>query len=102
MSSINALSLAPAVKVWLANSRQPRILHIFDHACNLINERREVLSIVTPRIGNGPFNLVLADDLHFSDTLDIESSIVISPGQLIFSNLTVNTANARLWNPRPN
>jgi len=59
MQLINALSIAPDVNSWLANSRQLRILHIFDRACNLINERRKVLSIVTQQIGNGPFNLVI-------------------------------------------
>jgi hypothetical protein len=49
------LSLAPAVNTWLKDSRHPRILHIFDSACNLINESREVLSIVTPQIGRGNF-----------------------------------------------
>lgn len=57
--SVTALSLAPTVNDWRADSRQPRILHVFDHASNLINERGEVLSVVTPQIGNGPFNLVI-------------------------------------------
>ena len=59
MQFINVLSVAPDVNNWLANSRLPRILYVFDRACNLINEPREVLSIVTPQIGNGPFNLVM-------------------------------------------
>ncbi|HSL28001.1 MAG TPA: DUF2877 domain-containing protein, partial [Anaerolineales bacterium] len=101
MRSINALSSAPAVKQWLANSRQPRILHIFDHACNLINERRDVLSIVAPQIGNGPFNLVLADEVCFSTAIDIESRIVISSDQLTLGTLNINTANTKPWNPRP-
>src|SRR5574341_2249348 len=47
---ISASSIGVAVGAilgWLANSRHPRILHSFDHAGNLINECREVLSIVT-------------------------------------------------------
>ena len=101
MLSINAISLAPSVEEWLAKSRQPRILHIFDRACNLINEHREVLSIVTTQIGNGPFNLVLADDIRFSTALKIESPIVISSDQLILGALNVNLVNTRLWNPCP-
>jgi hypothetical protein len=85
----------------MANSRQACILHIFDRACNLINERREVLSIVAPQIGNGPFNLVLANDIHFSDALEIESSIVISADHLVLGTLSIHTASATLWNPRP-
>ena len=102
MQSINALTLTPDVNDWLLNSRDPRILHVFDHACNLINERREVLSIVTPEIGNGPFNLVVEDEILFSEHLYIESAIAISDNQLTLADLTIDTNNAILWPPRPN
>ena len=82
MQSINSLSLAPDVRDWLANSRQPRILHVFDHACNLINVHREVLSIVTSQIGNGPFNLVIEGDILFSEHLNLQSPISNSPNHL--------------------
>ncbi len=101
MQSINALSLAPAARDWLANSRHPRILHIFDHACNLINERRETLSLVTRQIGNGPFNLVIEDDVLFSDCLNARLPISIRANQLHLGDLTVNTFNAKLWPSRP-
>lgn len=105
----NALSLAPNVNDWLANSRHPRILHIFDHACNLINERREVLSVVTPRIGDGPFNLVIEEDVFFSRNLSLESPIrcaepveaSLSPNQLTLADLTIHTVGAKSWNPHP-
>ena len=102
MQSINALTLTPNVNDWLLNSCHPRILHVFDHACNLINERREVLSIVTPQIGNGPFNLVVEDEILFSERLYIESSIAISDNQLTLADLTIDTNNAILWPPHPN
>lgn len=101
MQSIHAFSLAPDVNDWLANSRQARILHVFDHVCNLINERREVLSIVTPQIGNGPFNLVVEDDILFSNYLDVQSSISIRANELSLGNLIINTGKAKLWSSRP-
>ena len=101
MKLINALTHTQNVNDWLSNSRHPRILHVFDHACNLINERREVLSIVTPEIGNGPFNLVVEDEILFSEHLHIESSIGISDNQLTLADLTVDTNQAVLWHPRP-
>ncbi len=101
MRSINALSLAFDVNDWLANSRHPRILHIFDRACNLINERREVLSIVTPQIGNGPFNLVVEDDVFFFDYLSLQSPASNSSAQLTLGGLTIHTADAKLWSPSP-
>ena len=99
--NLEALSLAPAVNAWLADSRQPSVLHVFDQACNLINERREVLSLVTPQIGNGPFNLVIEDDISFSEHIDIESVISIGDHHILLGDLTINLTNANLWNPRP-
>lgn len=101
MKSVNSASLTPAVTDWLANSYQPRILHIFDHVYNLINENKEVLSVVTPQIGNGPFNLVLEDDICFPEQLNIESPVLIVPAQLALGDLIINTANAKLWDSRP-
>jgi hypothetical protein len=102
MQSIKTLSLTSSVNDWLVNSCHPRILHIFDSACNLINERREVLSIVTPQIGNGPFNLVLEYGVLFSNRLNLEFPISLSANRLVFGNLTIDTANAKLWSPQPN
>ncbi len=97
MKFINALSLAPDAKDWLINSRHPRILHVFDHVCNLINEGREVLSVVTPQIGNGPFNLVVEGDVLFSDYLNTQSQISIHMDQFRLGDLTINTADENLW-----
>lgn len=101
MQLINALSLTPAVNNWLANSRHPHILHVFDHACNLINERREVLSIVTPQIGNGPFNLVIETAVLFSDFLNLQSPVSTTLNHLTLGNLIIHTGNTTLWSPRP-
>src|SRR5215207_4421879 len=101
MRSISAPSITHNVHEWLANSRQPRVLHVFDRACNLINERRDVLSIVTPQIGNGPFNLVLQEAVCFSDFLRLESRVSVFPTQLLLGDLTIQTADAKPWSPRP-
>lgn len=76
-------------------------MHVFDRACNLIDERRDVLSVVTPQIGNGPFNLVIENDVLFSEHLDAQSPISNRANQLNLGDLTINTDNARLWSPRP-
>lgn len=101
MRSINSLSLTPAVNEWLINTRYLHILHIFDRACNLINEQGEVLSVVTPQIGNGPFNLVLEKDVCFSEYLSLESPISVSRSQLTLGDLVINLATSKPWSPRP-
>ena len=101
MASVNTLSFAPAANDWLVKSSHPRILHVFDSACNLINERGNILSIVTPQIGNGPFSLVIADDICFSDHLQLDSIVSNSSTQLTLGNLQILTAGAKIWSPCP-
>jgi len=101
MQSIKSISLAPVVNGWLESPRQPRILHVFDKACNLINERREVLSVVTPQIGNGPFNLIIEEEICFTEHLSLQSSISVSSDQLTIGDLIIHTADAKLWYPYP-
>lgn len=101
MQLIRTLFLTRCVSDWLQNSSQPRILHVFDRVCNLINERNEVLSIVTQEIGHGPFSLVLESDALFSNDLHVEAPVSISSIQLIVGDFLIDTARADLWNPRP-
>lgn len=101
MRPIKTLSLTPVVSDWLARTGRPRILHVFPGACNLVNERRQVLSIVTLEIGNGPFNLVIADDLRFSEHLRHDSQISIFPAQLILGDLVIDFREPDLWDPTP-
>src|SRR5690606_24316898 len=96
-----ARSLTAQVGDWLTTTQAPRILHIFERACNLLNERGEVLSIVTPGIGNGTFNLVFPREICFLDALSFESCISVSPGQLSLGDLIISTARAELWDPQP-
>lgn len=101
MQIIHARSLTLYVKSWLAASQYARVLHAFDDACNLINEDGEVLSIVTQKIGNGPFNLVLDEEVLFSGYLNAESKIVIQSNQLIVEYFNINIDKAELWSPLP-
>lgn len=118
MKHIDAIFLTSDVNDWLENSRHPRILHVFDRTCNLINEYREVLSIVTPQIGNGPFNLMIPrlpksfqklpdgnvsqqTSEVFFHYLNAESPVSIHEDQLMIGDWTINTNNAKLWSPCP-
>ena len=101
MFSIKVLSNSPDAHDWMQNSRHPRILHVFDRACNLINERREILSIVTTHIGNGPFNLVIEDNIAFTNHIDTDSLIFLRVDQLSIGDITLNFANTETWFPQP-
>lgn len=99
--SINAVSGTTHVNNWLASSHAVQVLHIFDRACTLINEHRQVLSIVTPEIGNGPFNLVIGSNLQFTSHIDLESSLSMNPTTLRIGSFTIHTQKARLWDANP-
>lgn len=101
MLLVNSLFLSPSVNNWLTDTHHPRILHIFDHACNLLNERGDVLSIVTPQIGNGPFNLVVEENIYFPEHLTLDSPIFNSTALIKLGELTIHTTEAKLWNPCP-
>ncbi len=98
---LKAISITDNVKDWLENSQQPKILHIFDEVCNLINEKKEILSIVNKEIGNGPFNLVIEEQVLFSKHIDVDSKISIEDNQLRIGDLAISFAYTQDWNPMP-
>jgi len=102
MKTIHARSLAHSVIDWLATARHPRVLHVFDDACNLIDENRDVISIVNLCIGNGPFSCVIAPELFFSEYMDAQTPISVEANHIRLGDLLIDTDHATQWNPRPN
>lgn len=89
---------------WLATSSSARILHIFDLACNLINAREQILSLVAPQIELGPFTLTLPSSNRNGDSLtplaqwmDLSSAVQITNGDLRVGSLNVRFENAEPW-----
>lgn len=101
MPLIKALSCSPNVHHWIHTSRQLRILHIFDNACNLLNERGEVLSVVSQKNGNGPFNLVVQGNDLFTELLSTHFPVFTQAGQLHIGDWIIQTEGANIWSPHP-
>lgn len=101
MRTVQTFSFAPSVTSWLAKARHPRVLHVFDHACNLIDEDRDVISIVNPRLGNGPFSIVVDPELFFPEHVDAQTPISVEENQISLGDLLISTDHATQWNPRP-
>lgn len=99
---IDALASTRRVNTWLENSHTLRVLHIFDRACNLINEKHEVVSVVTGEIGNGPFNLVVENAILFTRNITLQSPISYNVSHLQIDNIIVQTHHAQLWDAHPN
>lgn len=91
--------LTPRVREWLRNSGRARVLHLFDEACTLVNERDEVIALVSPRVGPGPFSVIVAGD--FTAGLGAQSPVAIDGARLTVGPLAVDTGTAAVWQPRP-
>jgi hypothetical protein len=99
MTQLTAQSITPAVRAWLRYARRARILHIFDRAVNLI-AGPDVLSFVTPEIGDGPFNVVLPS-CNFAQQITLSDPLRIAPNGLHIGDLIIDLSSATLWHPYP-
>ncbi len=97
---IPAQSYSPQARAWLRGTRTARVLHVFRSVCNLINGEARVLTIASPKVGNGPFTLVVHVD-DFTRFVEAESQVACEENQLDLGGLKIGIETARLWNPRP-
>jgi len=99
--SIDALSYSPAAERFVDESGPIRLLHAFTNACNLINAKDEILAVVSPGIGNGPFNLVV-NQVDFLTQIPSDPQLSIDHGKLHLGRMIINTTTAQIWQPHPN
>ncbi|MCH7663586.1 MAG: hypothetical protein IH859_06925, partial [Chloroflexi bacterium] len=99
-NTLQVLSTTQYVMDWMQNLDEARVLHVFEHACNLINIEGETISIVNTIIGNGPFN-VLIPTINFREFLDENSTIRINKSVISLGVLDISLSRAILWQPKP-
>jgi hypothetical protein len=95
-----AISISPRVSSWLKNSHRPRALQVFAPVVNLVNEDGEVLSIVVPAIGNGPFTMVVEKG-KFDQHIDQASNVQITNEGISIDEYFVEVGQPGMWNPFP-
>ena len=102
MTILPAVAATPAARDWLALAPAARLLNVFERACNLVDDRGEVLAVVTSERGLTPFALVVApvERAPFRG-LSETSAITVAAGMLRLGPLTIETSGARLWDPAP-
>jgi hypothetical protein len=96
---VQARSIASPTLAWLRDPKPARVLHVFKDACNLVAEDGEVLSLVMPTIGEGPFNIILGP-LQFSDHISAESAVSFDNGKIRIGALEIALTPAQVWEPR--
>ena len=121
---VAAAAITPRVLNWLNRNAAATVLHVSSHTCNLVDDQGDILSLVTPEIGRGPFAMVLpvssfefrVSSSHSPFTVHhspftIAPSPVSTPQSLNLSvsqsptlslpPYLITTDQAELWEPRP-
>ncbi len=101
MQTIQAKLVTPRTGQWVQASQCARILHRFGEVCNLISDRGEILSLVSPRIGPGPFQVVVDwPSAEIRSTAPV--TLNAKDGWLVVGDVGVDLTSAEMWNPVPN
>ena len=96
---MQALSIASTISGWLQDPKPARVLHVFENACNLLVEDGEVFSLVTPEVGDGPFNIVL-DPINFCDHAADDTTVMIEHQRIQIGELEIVLTPTKIWEPR--
>jgi len=95
---VTAKSTTQDVIDWLVREREVQLLHVFPNVWNLIDDQDFVVSVVTPAIGNGAFNIVLTEKILPS--IQPDAPIRVAAGFYVGSH-QLDLTNVRLWDARP-
>jgi hypothetical protein len=92
----------PTMRVlkWLKTTQQARLLHRFDHVCNIVNERDEIVSLVTQQIGRGPFSIVI--DGSISAEWRTATPIEVNNRSIQIGRNTLTIVDSIIWDAKPN
>ena len=78
-----------------------QVLGVFERACDLITPDGNVVTLVVPEIGNGPFNIVVDGNPAFFSEIEINTPVTLIKGLLQLGRLRVDLRGAVVWEPRP-
>ncbi len=86
---------------WLARNAAATVLHASDHTCNLLDSTGNILSLVTPAIGRGPFALVVPVQAFTGITSGLNVAIGTQPASVHIGHWHITTHGAETWEARP-
>lgn len=111
--SLAAAAITPRALAWLHRNAAATILHVSPHTCNLVDTHGDILTLVTPKIGRGPFTVVVPVDSFRFQVSGFKSPVPSPQSQISQShNLAISQSppfpsylitfdQAELWEPRP-
>lgn len=94
-----SLSLTVAAQL-RAGPQSGRVLTVSARACNLL-AGDEVVALVTPDVGDGPLNVVVAGEAGLFAALEPGAAAALTAEGIAVGSLRVGLAGAVVWEPRP-
>jgi hypothetical protein len=96
---INATSISRPLKRRLqAQEFVGRVLSLHETVCNLIDDRRDVITLLTPSLPRGPFSITLNASF---DRLAVGDPAQADAARLVVGNLRLTLDRASIWEPCP-
>lgn len=95
----NATSISRPVKQRLQDQGfTGRVLSVHEVVCNLIDDERDVITLMAPSVPEGPFSITF--DTSF-DGLAVGDPARADADQIVVGDLAVGLDAASIWEPRP-
>lgn len=99
---INALIISRFVRPLLQRGPlKARVLSIHERACNLATDEGEIVALVTPSLGAGPFHIMMGEELSFRSLVRPRASAWLTPEVVEIGSSRVSLSSAQVWDPTP-
>ena len=100
MSVYPALSLSTAL-TWLLNAPNVacHVLSVHERACNLVTSEGDIVALVHPDLGNGPFHVLVNLPLPFTQHMPSDGKAHVVAGVLHLGSARVDLREVALWSP---
>ena len=101
MNQVTVFQLTPRVSHWLQQPTAVARLQLFDRVMNLVDSEGEIISIVQPSIGAGPFSMVVDWQRPFPESVAPQTIVDKTDTALSIGPLKIEWQAAELWHPTP-
>ncbi len=97
--TLQATSISRPVKQRLQDQGfAGRVLSVHQVACNLVDDDRNVITLLAPSVGDGPFSIVVEASF---EALAVGDSAQADADRLVVGTLTLRLDTAPTWEPSP-
>jgi hypothetical protein len=101
VKAVKISTISPSVLEWFSKTREGHILQVFDQSCNVVNQRDELISLVVPAIGPGPFSAVIELACCFIDSFNAGDPVQVEGSQFYMGEFVFDIKKAAVWHPEP-